>query len=397
MAYSGVVVGATKIRDRGPDSSNWVLVIVAEGFTEDEQEDFEKAATTFENDLLSWAPFDDPVIGSLINIYRLDVWSTESGACNPATCGDGSIPYDSVATAPATYFDASFCADAYGVCGAGSIRRLLMVDTAAVETTVNTQVPEWDAIVVVVNSFEYGGSGGPDIPVYSRGTPTTTPIHELGHSAFGLADEYPAYAGCNYDEPDYYEYTGSEPDEPNVTINTDPTTLKWTSYVDPTTPIPTTENPDCTQCDTQPSPVALGTVGLFEGAYYHHCGVYRPEYDCMMNNNGQPFCKVCQARVEGRIRGASYLDCFVATAVYYDPMHPDVETIRRWRDCHLHPHSRGRVAMVALTEIYQLVGPPLARWVARRPSVAQSLRTWLFGPFAAWIRRIESKYTPISR
>jgi hypothetical protein len=40
--------------------------------------------------------------------------------------------------------------------------------------------------------------------------------------------------------------------------------------------------------------VPVGTVGLFEGADYYHCGVYRPEFDCRMRNTAKPFCGVCQ-------------------------------------------------------------------------------------------------------
>ena len=41
-------------------------------------------------------------------------------------------------------------------------------------------------------------------------------------------------------------------------------------------------NPDCATVDSRPSPVPAGTVGLFEGAHYYHCGAYRPEYSCKM-------------------------------------------------------------------------------------------------------------------
>ncbi|HKP45959.1 MAG TPA: M64 family metallopeptidase, partial [Pyrinomonadaceae bacterium] len=50
-------------------------------------------------------------------------------------------------------------------------------------------------------------------------------------------------------------------------------------------------------CDPQPSPVAAGTVGLFEGADYYHCGVWRPEFNCRMRNLSQPFCGVCQQAI----------------------------------------------------------------------------------------------------
>src|SRR5206468_7838051 len=118
-------------------------------------------------------------------------------------------------------------------------------------------------------------------------------LHELGHAAFGLADEYPYFAGCASGETGHDSYTGSEPAEPNVTANTDLATLKWAAYVDATSPWPTTTNIDCTQCPSQSSPLATGMVGLFEGARYYHCVLYRPEFDCRMNHNSVPHCTVC--------------------------------------------------------------------------------------------------------
>ena len=48
----------------------------------------------------------------------------------------------------------------------------------------------------VVNSTIYGGSGG-SVGTYSlAGGATEIAIHEMGHTAFGLADEYPYYAGA---------------------------------------------------------------------------------------------------------------------------------------------------------------------------------------------------------
>ena len=60
-------------------------------------------------------------------------------------------------------------------------------------------------------------------------------------------------------------------------------------------------NPDCASVDSRPSPVPAGTVGLFEGAHYYHCGAYRPEYDCKMRALSVPFCRVCQHAIATRI------------------------------------------------------------------------------------------------
>jgi hypothetical protein len=68
-----------------------------------------------------------------------------------------------------------------------------------------------------------------------------------------------------------------------------------------TTPIPTMTNPNCSQVDSRPSPVPTGTVGLFEGAHYYHCGGYRPEYNCKMRELSIPFCRICRQVIWNRI------------------------------------------------------------------------------------------------
>ena len=154
-------------------------------------------------------------------------------------------------------------------------------------------------MLVVVNSQIYGGSGGP-VGVFSLAPGATEiALHEMGHTAFGLADEYAYYAGGV--EPDHDHHPPADPLEPNVTTNTDRPSLKWNWAVDPATALPTMSNPDCASVDSRPSPVPVGTVGLFEGAHYYHCGAYRPEYDCKMRALSVPFCRVCQHAIATRI------------------------------------------------------------------------------------------------
>ena len=149
----------------------------------------------------------------------------------------------------------------------------------------------------LVNSTVYGGSGG------AVGTFSLAPgaeeiaLHEMGHTAFDLADEYESFQGCASGETDRNNHPASEPAEVNVTINTDRATLKWRHLVAAATAIPTTNNANCAQCDPQGSPVVACTVGLFEGAHYFHCGAFRPEFNCKMRALNNPFCAVCRERI----------------------------------------------------------------------------------------------------
>jgi hypothetical protein len=125
-------------------------------------------------------------------------------------------------------------------------------------------------------------------------------MHELGHSAFHLADEYEYWAGCGIDT-DRNHHPAGEPVEPNVTTVNTRATIKWRDLIAAATPVLTTTNPDCTMCDEQPSPVPVGTVGAFEGAHYYHCGAYRPEFDCRMRNLAAAFCAVCSREIRRTI------------------------------------------------------------------------------------------------
>jgi hypothetical protein len=274
----GQVIGTVKVIDHGPPSRRFNLVLVSEGYQSSELGSFTIVAQQFIDYLFSTPPFDN--LKCAFNIYRIDVSSSESGADNPSACGgDGSVK--------ATRFDASFCNS--------GIQRLLCVNSQAVIDVTDAAMPEWHQILVIVNSTIYGGSGGHVAVTSTGGTWKSVAVHEIGHAVFGLADEYPYWAGCSIDTT-RNRYTGAEPFYPNVTINTDRNTLKWKDLIDPVTPVPTTINADCSKCDPQADPFPAGTVGLYEGARYYHCGIYRPEFNCMMKDLSG-FCSVCRKRI----------------------------------------------------------------------------------------------------
>jgi hypothetical protein len=278
----GSVLGSSQISGAALRSRAFNVVLLAEGFTAAQQNDFNTACTSFVNAFFGTAPFDK--LSSAINVFRVNVTSTDAGADDPASSGGTGAMVN-------TYFDATF--------GANGIRRLLVCNNSTVLQVAAAQVPEFTVAIVIVNSTIYGGSGGA-VGTYSlAGGATEIALHEMGHTAFGFADEYPYYAGGN--EPGHDHHPPGEPSQPNVTTNTDRNTLKWSWAVAATTGIPTMSNPDCSQPDGRPSSVPTGTVGLFEGADYFHCGAYRPEYDCKMNHLGVPFCHVCSSVIWNRI------------------------------------------------------------------------------------------------
>jgi hypothetical protein len=276
-AADGTVLGLTKIFDAGSPATRWNLVIVADGYTAARMGQFAADAAALRDHFLSEPPFDRPEIQCGVNFYRLDVVSNEAGADKP-DCADGG----GAGTTAATYFDSSFCFD-------GNTQRLLYGDSQLVRDTVGALLPQWHQIFVLVDDPERGGGGG-DVAWQSNSSSDwrDVALHELGHAAFNLADEYS-------DLPDAHD--GTEPQRPNVTAEANPAACKWSSLVTAGPAAPTRANPDCTTSDPGPSGAPAGTVGTFEGGSRIHCGLYRPEWTCMMRTTGSGFCAVCTATI----------------------------------------------------------------------------------------------------
>ncbi|HYM74470.1 MAG TPA: IPT/TIG domain-containing protein [Candidatus Dormibacteraeota bacterium] len=275
----GSVGALTKILDHGPDTLRWNVVVLGDGYQAAELPTFATDAQAFATKLTSTPPFD--TLAQAINIYRIDVTSTDSGADDPAACAGGA------GTTVNTYFDATFC-------GGGPPRReLLTIDTALAVSTAKAKVPNTNLTIVIVNSTMFGGSGGAAAVFSREATAVEIALHELGHTAFGLADEYATPSATTGGD----SYTGTEPTEPNVTTVTAPATIKWSALLTAGINMPTTKNADCTQVDPQASPVAADNVGAFEGAKYFHCALFRPQFDCRMRTLGTAYCAVCSAEI----------------------------------------------------------------------------------------------------
>jgi hypothetical protein len=280
----GSILGLQQIRGSAPRATAFNVLLMADGFTSAEQGSFDAASDSFADTFLAAAPFDALI--DRINIFRLNVASTESGA---------DIPNQQIRRR--TFFDSSF--------GAGSMERLLVCGTATALRVAAQQLPEFSVAIVVVNSPVYGGSGG-SVATYSLAAGADlVALHETGHTAFGLADEYAYYAGGN--ETGHDHFPGGEPAEPNVTANTNAATLKWRGAV-ATASLPMMTNLACGQEDPRPSLHPAGTVGLFEGARYFHCGAFRPEFNCRMRMIDQPFCTVCQGVIRARLGAGGLTD-----------------------------------------------------------------------------------------
>ncbi len=239
------------------DSANRIdLVIMGDGYRTEDQ-----AQLTADARRALDAYFAQPVFSAYrayFNVKLVHVVSKQTGADNGSAGGLRD-------TALGAFYNCQ------------GVDRLLCVDSTAVMNAAATDAPEFDLILVLVNDIKYGGSGG-SIVVSSIAPPFDIPVHETGHSLFGLADEYaaanPGFPACS---------STADCREPNVTLFTNRTTFKWGQWVDAATPLPT---PDMAAFDT--------VVGAFQGARYLTTGIYRPRRNaCIMRVLNLTFCEVC--------------------------------------------------------------------------------------------------------
>jgi len=292
----GDIIGAKQIFGKAPTSHAFNIVLLGDGFKQDteddrQQEHFDIAAQGFLRQLLGTKPFDRLSAG--INVFKVNVWSMDEGADDPSN-----------GIACRTYFDSSFA-------GSGMQRRLVCNSAAALRVA-TSYVPEVHLTVVVVNSMQHGGSGSGGVATVSLPAGAMhVALHEAGHAAFNLADEYDHVPT----DPGPTQHPADEPMKVNLTTmvsagagkTTNEQRLKWRWALTPGVPLPTTAPaPGCLP-NTAPNPHPPGTVGAFTGGGRYNCGVYRPEFDCKMRNYWVPFCRVCQQQISDVINSRSTL------------------------------------------------------------------------------------------
>jgi hypothetical protein len=132
-------------------------------------------------------------------------------------------------------------------------------------------------VLVLVNDPTYGGSGGAIAVASTHTAVVELVLHELGHSFGLLADEYGG-------SPPPVCDAAVEPPEPNVTKHL----IKWTSWIDFSTPIPTFAT-------------APGIHGLYQVAKYCDYTLFRPTYNSKMRSLGIAFEQINREQLIKRI------------------------------------------------------------------------------------------------
>lgn len=166
---NGYVKGLVAVVENTARGTGFNILLMGDGFTETQQQSFDNACEVFRQTLFKAQPFNQ--LANQINIYKLNVVSIDSGA------GDGAHPNRPL---PRNYFGSWF--------DPGSDRLLVCAQDIA-QDTAGQWLPNHKAAIVVTNTSRYGGSGG-QVAVYSLAPfAELIALHEMGHSAFGLADE----------------------------------------------------------------------------------------------------------------------------------------------------------------------------------------------------------------
>jgi len=243
------------------------IVIIPDGYTNQEMGKFINDCNDFARHLMSFAPYNR-------NQNKFNI----RGILSPSAESGGDIPGENVWKN--TMVGSSFYTF-------DSERYCMTVENKSIRNLA-ANAP-YDQIYILLNDPKYGGGGIYNfycLSVNSNALAAKIFIHEFGHGFAGLGDEY---YNSQVSYSDFYPLN-VEPWEPNLTTMVD-FDSKWKPMIDKTTPIPT---PDVEEYYL--------AVGVFEGGGYTAKGVFRPKHDCLMHTfSGDRFCEVCEVAIQKMI------------------------------------------------------------------------------------------------
>jgi len=252
----------------GNPSEKVDIVLLSEGYSADQLDQFKSDCNKFATSLFSETPYKENI--NKFNIRAVWSPSAESGVDIP-----GENIWKNTRMNASYYFF-------------GLERYQLTYDFKTVRNLAG-HVP-YDYIYILSNSKKYGGGAIYNFYGLSASDNVKSSgkiyVHEFGHLFLGLADEYVGTVAYN----EFYP-TNVEPWEPNIT------TLvhfekKWKNKLEKSTLIPTSIDSSNNY-----------KLGVYEGGGYSAKGVYRPWINCMMNNlhTSTGFCPVCKEAIQRMI------------------------------------------------------------------------------------------------
>jgi hypothetical protein len=283
------------------------IVVLSEGYTADEMDEFRKDVDQFKKALFTTEPFASRKED--FNIRAVEVPAPNSGLNHPQQ----------------DIYNRSALSVTYGAFG--SQRYALGYDNRKIRDAASTVPYEFTAIIM--NDSIYGGGGIYNLYITAAADNAFHDylyVHEFGHHFASLADEY-------YTSATAYEMGSDvvEPYELNVTTHTEKEKIKWGDKIDENTPLPTPwgkeefdkhsnqvqdrrqEMRDAKASEKEMEDLFkkqreweenylsnikhAGKVGAYEGAMYHSKGIYRSEPNCIMFTRTDHFCTACQRAI----------------------------------------------------------------------------------------------------
>ena len=247
------------IHKAGDDKENFVIVIMGDGYTADEQDKFLQDAAEKARGMLTWSPYKE--YSDRINIYAVQAVSNESGI---SEYGRKSVD---------TYFHVAAYGKALGFTSGGTDKAKAL--RAELEKSYLDAGANVGTIHVLCNSEGSFGASQNSLFSFSANSEDnqngTVMAHEIAHSIGGLGDEYERYTN-----------------KPNTSDTTNPETIKWAKM--------------------------LG----FRGIGVTQAGTetaFAPSRECMMRWLGQPFCEVCKMELARNLNNTDYVSRPVAIYV----------------------------------------------------------------------------------
>ena len=244
------------LRQNGPVDKCINLVVMGDGYVENEQDKFIEEARKITDYFLSCPPF--LYYSDFFNVIAIKAISNESGVKHPKTSSDKDCKH--AASNPDNYFGSTF--DYYG------IHRLVgITESKKAKRVLAENFPEYDQAIVLANSAEYGGSGGSIAVTTTNKESFDIATHEIAHSFADLADEY--WAGDTY-----------AAEKANMTRETDPDKVKWKNWY------------------------GTDKVGIYKVGTHSKTkeAWYRPHQSCKMQILDKPFCNVCTQKLVEEIK-----------------------------------------------------------------------------------------------
>ncbi len=241
------------IHKTGNDKENFVIVIMGDGYTAQQQDQFVEDATQKAQGMLTWSPYKE--YSDRINIYAIQTISNETGI---SEYGGKSVD---------TYFHLRLFGKAVGFSNGGDQKAKDLreemekkyLDAGASVGTIHILSNTNGDFGASINSLFSFSTNSED---NSNGTAMT---HEVSHSIGGLGDEYERYTN-----------------KPNTSATSDADSIKWSKL--------------------------LG----FRGIGITMAGTataFAPSRECMMRWAGQPFCEVCKMELARKLNNTDYVSC----------------------------------------------------------------------------------------